>query len=75
MSGTALAVVLHPAAAITPAIDFEPYLQALTITAYEVDFDNPTLLPVPPHILIGELQHRQRPGTSEPRAWGMEVAP
>lgn len=52
-SGVALVVVLHPQKVIASGLEFETYLHQLTVTAYQVDFSNPSTLPAPPHLTIG----------------------
>jgi hypothetical protein len=52
-SGVALVVVLHPPKVMATGLDFEEYLHQLTVTAYQVDFNNPSTLPAPPHLEIG----------------------
>ena len=52
-SGVALVVVLHPPKVIKSGLDFEQYLHQLTVTAYQLDFNNPSKLPEPPHLKIG----------------------
>lgn len=49
---SSLVIGLYPTAPVAPAT-FETYLHDLTITAYQVDFDQPTTVPAPPHTAIG----------------------
>lgn len=57
-SGVALVVVLHPPKAVASGLDFEKYLHQLTVTAYQVDFDNPGTLPAPPHLKVGSAVYK-----------------
>ena len=51
-----LVIGLHPSAP-TDEASFLGYLAGLTITAYQVDFQNPTTAPGPPHTEIGIAQY------------------
>ena len=53
---TSLVIGLHPATP-TDAATFTAYLTGLSITAYQVDFDNPTTVAGPPHIDIGSANY------------------
>lgn len=57
-SGVALVVVLHPPKVIASGLDFEKDLHQLTVTAYQVDFNNPSTLPAPPHLKIGSAVYK-----------------
>lgn len=53
---TSLVIGLHPATP-TDAATFTTFLTGLSITAYQVDFDNPTTVAAPPHIAIGSANY------------------
>ena len=53
---SALVIGLYPTAPVDSGT-FAGYLQNLTITAYQVDFDQPTMVPGPPHTQIGSATY------------------
>ena len=64
-----LVIGLYPTAPMD-GLSFEPYLHKLSITAYAVDFDDPTTITALPHPLIGTAIHTK---TSSNRIFQLKV--